>query len=156
MGGIDLDPASTENANQFVRAERIITREQDGLRMVPWSGRVWLNPPYGRDRRCGAGAWASRLIADFENDFIREGILLVNAMVGAKWFSRLYDYPICMCYARIRFLDPARNNEEVDRPTYGNAIVYVGPKRKWGRFASAFGDLGPVFGPQSLGACVEP
>ncbi len=47
LGGIDLDPASSELANETVRATEFFTEEDDGLSRQ-WRGRVWLNPPYGR------------------------------------------------------------------------------------------------------------
>ena len=55
LGGIDLDPASTDEANRTVRAARYFTEDDDGLRQ-DWSAdgarpRVWLNPPYGGARR---------------------------------------------------------------------------------------------------------
>lgn len=46
MGGIDLDPASNEIAQHWIRAARYFTINDNGLEM-PWHGRVWLNPPYG-------------------------------------------------------------------------------------------------------------
>src|SRR5262245_6844094 len=45
LGGIDLDPASSDVAQRRVRAGRYFTKKDDGLSR-PWRGRVWLNPPY--------------------------------------------------------------------------------------------------------------
>lgn len=38
--------ATPENA----KCRRFYTKEQDGLAQ-PWTGRVWCNPPYGREVR---------------------------------------------------------------------------------------------------------
>lgn len=46
MGGIDLDPASTHEANRTVRAKRIFTKVENGL-FQEWHGRTFLNPPGG-------------------------------------------------------------------------------------------------------------
>ncbi len=46
LGGISLDPASCDEANAWIRAERIFTRDDDGF-VRPWWGRVFLNPPGG-------------------------------------------------------------------------------------------------------------
>lgn len=47
MGGIDLDPATSEKANrECVGAGAYFTSVQNGL-LQDWFGRVWLNPPGG-------------------------------------------------------------------------------------------------------------
>lgn len=45
MGTIDIDPASSDKANETVQAEHYYTIADNGL-VRPWYGRVWLNPPY--------------------------------------------------------------------------------------------------------------
>jgi hypothetical protein len=75
MGGIDLDPASSEKANSIVKAARYFTRpelvpcgEFDGLPFMTqggggldesWAkvnGRIWLNAPFGRtEQGCKPG-----------------------------------------------------------------------------------------------------
>jgi len=48
LGEFDLDPCTPENM-PWRTAKRMVTEEEDGLK-VDWSGnRVWLNPPYGRE-----------------------------------------------------------------------------------------------------------
>ena len=46
VGGIDLDPASSLQANRTVRAKRIFTKADNGL-FQDWHGNVFLNPPGG-------------------------------------------------------------------------------------------------------------
>ena len=51
LRNIDLDPCSTYDANnQFLRAEKIYTYDDDGLNTEePWTGKTYLFPPtYGR------------------------------------------------------------------------------------------------------------
>lgn len=46
-GGFTLDPCATA---QNAKCERFFTREDDGLAQ-PWTGKVFVNPPYGRGNR---------------------------------------------------------------------------------------------------------
>lgn len=55
LGPFDLDPCSPIN-RPWDTAKRHYTVNDDGL-IQPWSGRVWLNPPYGRE----AAEWLHRL-----------------------------------------------------------------------------------------------
>lgn len=55
LGPFDLDPC-TPPTQPWSTAARRYTEADDGLKQ-PWEGRVWLNPPYGRE----TGRWMQRL-----------------------------------------------------------------------------------------------
>lgn len=55
LGPFDLDPCGYPG---WATAERLICLPDDGL-SVAWDGRVWLNPPYGRE----VWTWLNRLAA---------------------------------------------------------------------------------------------
>ena len=47
LGGFSLDPCAAENMF-YTTAHKMLTKKEDGFNRE-WEGRVWLNPPYGRD-----------------------------------------------------------------------------------------------------------
>lgn len=123
MGGIDLDPASSEVANRTVQAGRFITKEEDALSQV-WQARsLWMNPPYSSD-----------LIREFTKKFalhvasgdVTEGIVLVNNATETRWFAELV--PVCSAIVfptgRIRYLDST--GTPANSPLQGQAFLYAG------------------------------
>jgi len=58
LGGIDLDPATCEQAQRTVRAARYHTLADDGLAQ-DWAGRVFLNPPWGGGQK---RRWVDKLL----------------------------------------------------------------------------------------------
>jgi hypothetical protein len=140
MGGIDLDPASNDYANsKVIKAAKYYTLGTDGFNKE-WLGRVWLNPPYGRDNgESNQELWSARLIEQYETGNTDEAILLVNAVTDRTWFQPLWNYPICFTNHRIRFYSP---DIEAGQPTHGNVLVYFGTQHK--RFAETFKQFGPV------------
>ena len=79
LGYFDLDPCSASkdpNLNHACTNYRI-SEGMNGLE-EPWSGRVWLNPPYGRN----LPYWLEKMAR--HND----GIALLYARVDAKWFHQ--------------------------------------------------------------------
>ena len=139
MGDIDLDPASCIAANQSIQAKRIFDIEDDGFSRN-WSGRVWLNPPYGRgEEGSNQAAWSKKLIDEYKAGRVSEGMLLVNAATGNKWFADLWEFPICFVDHRIRFISP---RGDYSQPTHSNVIVYLGSNE--GRFVELFSEIGTV------------
>ena len=59
MGCIDLDVASSAEANKSVQAKHYLTAEQDGLSM-PWTGNIWCNPPIRGEQ---TSRWVGRCLA---------------------------------------------------------------------------------------------
>lgn len=93
----DLDPAAPVGGVPWVPAARYFTKREDGLSQ-PWSGRVWLNPPYGR----GTERWLRKL-ADHG-----DGLALVFARTDTAWFQRVATQATALCFVggRLRFRRP--------------------------------------------------
>jgi ParB family chromosome partitioning protein len=119
MGGIDLDPASSEIANRTVQATTFYTKEVKGL-IQPWFGNVWLNPPYSKDL-IGKFAMA---IKDRRMEY-DQAIILVNNATETLWYQDMASVASAICYVekRIKFLDI---NGKPGSPLQGQVILYVG------------------------------
>jgi DNA N-6-adenine-methyltransferase (Dam) len=82
MGTIDLDPASSELANQTVQATLYFSKEVNGLDK-PWGGdystNIWLNPPYAQPL---INQFADKLVTELDN--IKQAIVLVNNATETK------------------------------------------------------------------------
>lgn len=139
MGDIDLDPASCLAANQSIQAKTIFDIEDDGFSRH-WSGRVWLNPPYGRgEDGSNQAAWSKKLIDEYKAGRVSEAMLLVNAATGNKWFADLWEFPICFVDHRIRFISP---RGDYSQPTHSNVIVYFGSNES--SFVELFSEIGTI------------
>lgn len=77
LGKFDLDPCSPVD-RIWNTATKHLTINDDGLNQI-WRGRVWLNPPYGKE----TPLWLERL-AEHKN-----GIALTYARTATKWFHSI-------------------------------------------------------------------
>lgn len=91
LGEFDLDPCCPDSM-PWPTARRMISLPVDGL-SIPWTGRVWLNPPFGNK----AALWLAKL-ADHGN-----GIALVPARTETRMFySHVWPRASAVCFIRGR------------------------------------------------------
>jgi len=124
LGGIDLDPASTPEANNVIKARRFFTAAQDGLKQA-WTGKVWLNPPFSNPL---CGNFVAKLIEAHRTGAVPRAILLVNAATDVSWFHDLLaHFPVCFTKGRMAFVQPG--GSKVKGNMYGQAFFFLGCDR---------------------------
>ena len=123
MGGIDLDPASHNYANEhIVAADSFYAKEDDGL-TKPWHGRLFLNVPGDKLGKTPQTFWAklSKEVVEgnvseffwvaFNNSHLRT---LQNACT-----TLLQASDICVLKKRVRYTG--------NSPTHDSSVIYWGP-----------------------------
>ncbi len=138
LGGIDLDPASSAVAQQWIRAEVYYT--ESSASQAPWLGRVWLNPPFD-----DTPAWVDRLDSEYIEGNITAAILLVNSAPGYIWWEDLWRRrPVCMLRERLCFWTP--EGVQGGQAKKGTTIAYYGEDID--SFVAQFGALGRIILPE--------
>jgi hypothetical protein len=133
MGGIDTDPASSDIAQEVVKAGTYYTAETNGLDKT-WTGNVWMNPPYASDL---IGKFIDKLIEERSN--YNQAIILVNNATETEWFNKIISIASAVCFpkSRVKFYMP---DGKTGAPLQGQAVIYIGENRN--DFLSAFSALG--------------
>jgi DNA N-6-adenine-methyltransferase (Dam) len=140
LGTIDLDVASCEFANQIVKAIRYYTIEDNAL-LLPWPGRVFCNPPYGRTatKESLLRLFVGRLLQQYQAGICTEAILLIPVNTATRWFVPLWQFPICFPKRRIRFYNESGKSDGASFPT---CFVYLGQNEE--KFIEVFSKFGPI------------
>lgn len=138
MGAIDVDPASSEAANQVVKATQFFTAADDGL-AKEWVGRVWMNPPYAQPLIAN---FCEKLADEVRAGNVTQACVLVNNATETAWFQTLLDVAAAVCFikGRVKFLDAQMNPNGA--PLQGQALLYVGADVA--AFRAAAADFGKV------------
>jgi ParB family transcriptional regulator, chromosome partitioning protein len=133
LGGIDLDPASSAEANAVVQAARYYTIADNGLAQ-PWRGRVWLNPPYSDPL-----PWLQALVAHVQSSQVAAALALLPCAGSPRWARLAWAQAagVCLLGQRVQFWPRRRDAESNDRD---NVVFYFGPDAA--RFRRAFEPLG--------------
>jgi len=132
LRGIDLDPCSNSKENANIPATHVFTKHDDGLQF-DWCGKIYMNPPYGRD----IGRWVEKLAHEYRKGHTTEAIALVPARVDTDWFQSFRDFPVCFIGGRLKF-----SGSENSAP-FPSAMFYLGPDIP--KFARVFGDTGDIW-----------
>jgi hypothetical protein len=130
FGVIDLDPCSDPDAT--VPAKETFKLEDNGLERE-WHGRVYMNPPYGRE----LPDWVIKLEEEYVSGRVKEAIALIPARPDTEWFHAFREYPRCFIFGRLKF-----GGQENSAP-FPSMLVYLGKNRNG--FIEATKDIGDVY-----------
>lgn len=118
FGPFDLDPAAD---SRNTRAPKFYSIEENGL-AKEWNGRIWLNPPYGRD----IGHWMQKAGHEALTGRAAIVVALVPARVDTAWW---HDW--VQGKAEVRFLPRVEVLEQVDEGDIFKASKRVEINRLW-------------------------
>lgn len=109
---LDLDPAAPANLPHWIPASTWYSA--DGQHK-PWAGRVWLNPPYGRD----LPAFVARMVEH------RHGLMLTAARTETAWWQSAIKSADAVAFLRDRphFI---RDDGYQARSSFGSTIFAFG------------------------------
>ena len=134
LDGIDLDPCSNTGSPN-IPARRYFTEVDDGL-AHNWSGKVYMNPPFGK----GIEQWVKKLVVQYEGGDVTEAIAMLPDHTSSAWFQPLWNFLVLFASPRVKFIDGSGKRNPAN--THGSAIVYLGDRPE--RFCEVFEDMGVV------------
>ena len=134
MGSIDLDPSSSEKANEQIKALRFYS--EDGLNK-PWFGNVWMNHPFSRKNN---PLWIKHLVDWYQSRGRVQACCITFAATSEKWFRPLLDHPQCFIHGRVNYYLPDGTKKK--GVTKGSVVTYLGHNKE--AFKGVFSQFGTV------------
>lgn len=123
LGGansFDMDPC-TQSFRPFNTARMHIEHDSGGCGLsIEWSGRVWLNPPYGKE------------IGPFINKFMahKKGIALIFARMGNKDVQALMKEGANFFYLRNRVKFISKSGDSKTNAGADSALCFFGDEER--------------------------
>lgn len=158
LGGIDLDPASSAEANKVVQARQYFTKGDDGLTRIwrlnsqePHGVNVFLNPPGGKtdNGKSKVKLWWQKMMVQREGPYFAHGLFLSFSIEACQVTQldceySLLDFPTCFFKRRVDYIDPI-TGKAVKGNTHSSCITYVpGSLNETHRFWETFENFGKV------------
>lgn len=163
-GRIELDPFSCATANRIVRAERFITKREDGFSCRWKADTALINPPSGRvgNRSAPRVAWDLAVSAIVEGYlgaaiFVVFNLAQLQSLQSRRGGHDPLNFVTCVPRSRICYFTRKKPHKmsarqrkqwaqwrmcEGDAPTHAGAIVGLDVDRR--TFAQQFGSLGSI------------
>jgi hypothetical protein len=129
-GRVDLDPCA-DPERTFPAAEHF-TKDENGLART-WVGRIYMNPPYGRE----IVSWTTKLRDQLYAGWVTEAVALLPARVDTGWWHDLRPETVCFIRGRLQF-----SGYDCSAP-FPSAAIYFGDDPA--RFVHAFTPLGQLY-----------
>ena len=168
-GTIDLDPASCNYAQTWIKANTYYQKPLSATKTAPAYGlnfnlgglshqwkanNVFLNPPYShlskKDRKAGKKSWLEYFVSEFDKGHFDEGIILVNTNNNTQWYQDLAPHSTLICLKgkpRIKYIEGS-TKKAGKSPGAHNSFFYFKKDGNTTQFENVFGTVGVILKPQ--------
>ena len=123
LGEIDCDPATCLQAQKTINAATYYTKQDNGL-VHPWSGRVWINPPYNAP---WMGRFVDKLLDHLQKSDVTAAILMCNNATDTSWWQKAIGLASGICFAKGRIASRDEYDVLGPSPPKGHNFFYFGP-----------------------------
>lgn len=126
MGGIDLDPFSSEQANGTIAAIHIFTEADNALEQdwsSPTTRTCWMNPPYSSGMASKA---IDKFLEQYDANAFDQAIVLMNSSTDTLWFHRLVGAAKAVCFTKGRISFQDAGGKKSSGNTKGQVFFYFG------------------------------
>ncbi len=140
MGGLDLDPCSSDYFNRVIKAPTYYSwddRQEDGLEL-PWAGKLFVNPPGKMVKEF----WRKAMSEPIEQ-MIWVGFSVEQLALLAEEPVHPMDMSFCILRKRLHF---TRHDGYSGSPSHSNYVCGYGVDHT--KFAEQFAPLGRIYGTQ--------
>jgi len=138
MGNIELDPCSSELANETVQADRIFTLENSMFRNPINCKTMHFNPPYSNP-----APFVERIVYEYQQGNIGQVIGIFNTDNSTRWFSEITKIAQAYCFLsdRVQFIDATQTRvEKIKSNNKPQFMFYSGNNAD--KFLFEFSDIG--------------
>jgi len=144
VDGFDLDPASGAESTPI--APMRFSAENDGLSQ-PWTGDVWLNPPFGDSPGTGPSKlkrWLTKARQEAQRDATRSVTALLPVDTSTRWFhNHVVEAPILCLMGPGRLEFEGEKAEDTGNTSFATCIAAYGNPPE--ALAESLEEFGAVF-----------